>query len=272
MLNRLNARSCPSEPEIHRSLSEIGGSVRNPRWFQRSSLNAAQQAIVDAICMDTAKSTSVYINPTDISGYELWEGYEYIGFDKATEDCWYWQLGYWVIEDVLTTIENMNTEYDNVLTSPVKRLLNISFANEVNRSVRTIDTDRPRYVFSPQDGLTNSFTGRKCNDDIDVIHFKVDTLVSAKVVLPFMKELCSGKEHKFKGFTGNEKEQTCVHNQITILESSIEPIDRQDNTHRLYRYGDNAVVKLSIVCEYIFDKEGYDEIKPKSVKKELPTT
>jgi len=266
MLNRFKAGNCPSSIEIDRSLREIAGSTRNSRWFHRSNLNAAQEAIVDAICMDKAKSRSVYINPTDISGYEFWEDYEYTGRDKATEDCWYWQLGYWVIEDVLTTIDNMNTEYDNVLTSPVKRLLNISFVNEVNRSGRYIDATQPQYIVSSQGGLTNSFTGRKCNDDIDVIHFKMDTLVSAKAVLPFMKELCSGKEHKFKDFKGEGEERTFVHNQITILESSIEPIDRQGSTHKLYRYGNDAVVSLSLVCEYIFNKAGYEEIKPESIK------
>jgi hypothetical protein len=42
-----------------------------------------------------------------------------------------------------------------------------------------------------------------------------------------------------------------------------------DSHHRLYRYGKNAVVELSLVCEYVFCKRGYDRIKPKVVEDEL---
>jgi hypothetical protein len=87
--------------------------------------------------------------------------------------------------------------------------------------------------------------------------------------LPFMKELCSGKQHKFRGFSCDEQEQLCKHNQITILESKIRPVNREDQTHSLYRYGDEAVVELDLICEYIFNKKGYDEIKPESVKTAL---
>jgi hypothetical protein len=52
------------------------------------------------------------------------------------------------------------------------------------------------------------------------------------------------------------------------LESNIKPIDQKDEIHNLYRYGDDdAVVELDLACEYIFDKKGYDEIKPEQVKK-----
>ena len=43
---------------------------------------------------------------------------------------------------------------------------------------------------------------------------------------------------------------------------------QQLETHRLYRYGDDAVVRLDLICEYIFNKNGYEKIKPESVKKE----
>ena len=36
--------------------------------------------------------------------------------------------------------------------------------------------------------------------------------------------------------------------------------------HKNYRYGDKAIVKLSLLCEYIIDRTAYDLIKPKSVK------
>ncbi len=72
-----------------------------------------------------------------------------------------------------------------------------------------------------------------------------------KSVLPFMNELCKAKQHKFKGYFGKGQEQTFKHNQITILDSEINSINREDIVHDLYRYGSDAVVQLDLTCEYI---------------------
>jgi hypothetical protein len=96
-------------------------------------------------------------------------------------------------------------------------------------------------------------------------------VVNAKSVLPFMKELCSAKEHKFSGFSGREPEQMFKHNQMTILESTITPVERESRMHDYYRYGEDALVELDLICEYIFNKAGYAEIKPEQVKTDLTT-
>ena len=68
---------------------------------------------------------------------------------------------------------------------------------------------------------------------------------------------------------GNEPPQTFKHNQITVLESKLGSIDRNNITHRYYRYGDETVVTLDLICEYIFDVEAYDVLTPEPVKKDL---
>ena len=77
----------------------------------------------------------------------------------------------------------------------------------------------------PEEQLTESFTGRVSNDEIDVVHFSVVVVVSSKAIIPFMRELCSAKEHKFMGFTGQEPAKVFKHNQITVLESRVKPVD-----------------------------------------------
>ena len=93
-----------------------------------------------------------------------------------------------------------------------------------------------------------------------------------KSVLPFMKQLCSAKEHQFRGYPDPNQPaqtfqpvQTFKHNQITILESKIGSISPNHMTHRYYRYGDESVVSLDLICEYIFDIEGYKKMIPKPV-------
>jgi hypothetical protein len=121
------------------------------------------------------------------------------------------------------------------------------------------------YVHSNDDGLAESCTGRFTTpeSDIDVIQFNATFVIDAKSIMPFIQELCSAKEHKFSGFSGKEPEQTFKHNQITVLESKFRAVD--DEPYSLYDYGDDPVVELDLICEYIFNKKGYEEIKPQTV-------
>jgi len=272
----------------------------NPYGGMYGMMGEVRRTIIDEICRERAQSCSVYVNPADLAGYEFWADYKLaVDPNKAIDDCWYHQLGYWVIEDILDTIYVMNSAYDSVLTAPVKRLLPVTFTMGLKRpgagggvftgrsrlrggSRRKRDEgDKPSYVFSIDDGLTESCTGRFTDDDIDdidVIHFNFAVVIDTKSVLPFMQQLCSAKQHVIRDAAPpardpNRKPQDAEygkHNQITILESKIRSIDRAEQEgviHRFYRYGEDMVVELNLICEYIFNKQGYDEIKPESAKK-----
>lgn len=294
LIESVNAGDCPTEVALQRSLQQStlrrkrsGGLPTTPAFsFNRRrstrNLSDVEESIVEQLCTEKAETINVYINPIDLSGYEFWEKYEYVSKEDAVEDCWYWQLGYWIIEDVIGTIGAVNAAWGNVLDSPTKRILKVSFnpkstvgRTSISRKRRsqTTDDERPAYLFD--DGSTESLTGRFTSEgrtsgaaDIDVVRFEVTVVISADGVLPFMRELCSAKEHKFKGFFDQEPEQNFKHNQITILESKINPIDLKDDMHNLYRYGEKcAVLELNLICEYIFSQKGYDQIKPESVKK-----
>lgn len=277
---------------------DLYGDMGGMGSMRFGSLN---RMIIDEICKGRAKTISVYSNPSDISAYDYWADYKYdIKQDDAIEDCFYHQLAFWIIEDIFKTMKSMNTGYDNVLTAPVKRFMGITFtmglkstrssrSSGVFRTIRgrgrrssassnrTENADRPRYVREQADGLTESCTGRYCSQEqgvegVDVTHFNFSVIVNTKSVLPFMKELCSVKEHQFRGYPDpNQPDQalqppqTFKHNQITILESSMGSIDPDDMTHRYYRYGDEPVVSLDLICEYVFDIEGYFKIIPKPV-------
>jgi hypothetical protein len=238
-------------------------------------LSQVDAAIADVLCQEKAESASVYANPADLAGYKFWEEYEYPGMQEAVEDCWYWQLAYWIAEDVIDTIDVLNSGSSRVFTSPVKRLLGVGFITKGERRAskqakRGASAAMPSYVLYSEEGLTESCTERFCDVDIDVVHFNVVVVVNSKSVLSFMQQLCSAKEHKFAGFFGEADEpETFKHNQITVLESNISPIDREDSDHELYRYGEDAVVELDLICEYILNKKGYDEIKPPVIKELL---
>ena len=115
-------------------------------------------------------------------------------------------------------------------------------------------------------------TGRFCNADLDVMHFSISVVVDADQVVPFIQELCSAKTHKFYGWDGKGDEQTFKHNQITALETNVTPVDLEDVDHSTFRYGPGVVLTLDLICEYIFPRAGYDEIKPQLVKNDIAGT
>ncbi len=244
------------------------------------NVDERETIITDVLCREKAESASVYVDPADLSGYEFWKEYRYydVATEEAIKDCWYYQLAYWIIEDVFDTIGAMNSASDSVFTSAVKRVLSVGFSNGQSMSMssyrtsartrgRTTGTDEPRYVVSPEAALVQSWTTRQCNNDIDVVHFNLAVVVRRKDILSFMEQLCSGKEHEFKGYSAEESQaKKLKHNEITILQSNISPVDTEEEGHRLYRYGDDAVVRLDLVCEYTFKRAGYDKIKPQSIK------
>ena len=273
LLTRINAGECPTEVELKRSLGGLVGGYRSGRSLYRSTWSSADAEIRDALCRAKAESCYIYCNPFDLSGCEFWGEYQYAGTPEAVKDCWYYQLGYWIIEDVIDTIDAMNSGSDSVFKSPVKRLLGVGFRGSgasayVSRGRTTGDSDRPRYVLTIWDGLTVPCTARACNDDIDVVHFNVRVVVGTKAVLRFMQQLCSAKQHVIRESSGQvQSPRDAKHNQITILEYKIRSVNRRDKAHGLYRYGEDAVVELDLICEYVFNRKGYDEIKPESVKK-----
>jgi hypothetical protein len=293
LISKMNARGAPTDLEITAELTQ-SGHVDGARSTAFSTASRRRlpirgrkkrptvdvgSAIKDAFLEKRAKEISVYASEHLFSLYDFWTDYEYLGI-QAIEDCWYSQVALWLYEDAVDSIVAINRGSDEVLTSPVKRLVGVAFggiaeysdtSGSASRGRRNVSRDFPRYIIGDRSsGLqVEPWTTRKCDEDIDVVHFSVSVVIESNAVLSFMKELCRLKEHKFHGFDGKAQEENYIHNQITILQYSQEPVIRDEIVHEKYRYGNAAVVKLNMVCEYIFYRNGYDEIKPEKVKELL---
>jgi hypothetical protein len=116
--------------------SPMGGTRRSSRGILGRSMmmGELELMIIDEICRERAKSISVYVNPAGLSGYEFWADYKLaVDPNEAIEDCWYFQLAYWIFEDIFNTIGAVNSEYDSVLTAPVKQLTQTSFTMGLRR-------------------------------------------------------------------------------------------------------------------------------------------
>ncbi len=304
MIDSLEAGVCPTDNQIREALASAprvgfgagrdggrlfgggaggpyGGAGRAGLQLSLQSMTEVERGIFEEICTSKAKAAKVYASPAEVAGYASWDEWTFEDRDTAFKECWYWQLGYWVVEDVIDTIRVMNADYNNILEAPVKRLMNVGFTLQQtglmsgarrSRMRRRTQTQYPHYVKSASEALTTPCTGRYTDEakGLDVIHFEVRVVVDSSQVLPFIEQLCSAKEHKFSGFDGTQPEQTYLHNQITVLETNVAPIDAIDPTHQSYRYGPNPAMELHLICEYVLPRApAYEEIKPQQVKDEL---
>ncbi len=303
--------------------------------------NPVVDQIIEAACLEKAQSSGVYVNPANVAGYNFWTQYQYnAGVAQAVSDCWYWQLGYWIIEDVFDTIRASNAGARNVLDSPVKRLMQVSFMRSMTTLGQgggygggygygygaagsqdsTQGEPKPRYVMTPYEGLSiPPCTARISQGNLHVVHFDITVAVRAGAVTDFMRQLCTAKDHSYSGPDARQPAKTFKHNQITILETTQRAVDRSTSSmsglggygygygaaygagggggaagastygtpagaagmggmmgmdtgsHQMYRYGQDAVVELDLICEYIFEKAGYEALIPEAIKKTLET-
>ncbi len=281
LIKRMNALDAPSEIDIVKETERKGGTfeTRKKSTSRRKKKKDTGGAMRDAVCRRRAEEISVYANPKIFKWYDFWEDYEFIGSETALKDCWYTQNSYWVYEDVVETIRMMNANSDCVFTSPVKRLVGISFTGSIpelsdrSRPSKSANFgDVPGYVLTLEDEPVGvqTWTGRKGNNKIDVIHFYLSVIIDSKTLMPFMRELCSEKEHDYReGYLEDGAVSTYKHNQITILKSRISSVVKTSDAHSNYKYGSDAVIRLDLACEYIFNRGGYDMIKPKPIKELL---
>ena len=294
-LKALRTSQCPSDFELGlKKKSQPDASTSRTRRFTRTKTRTTrgrkkitetsknkniEETIQNVVCLEKAASGKIYVDANDISGYEFWTGepktktthsrnsrktnakYDYVGKNDIII-CWQTQLAYWVIEDVIDTIEALNVSSDNVFGSPVKRLMSLSFKAKKARTGNPL----PKYAQSFSDWLTDSHTDRLTSDDMDVIHFNITVIVDSGSIADVMQELSSAKEHVFDGWKGLLPTEHLKHNAITILTFDVRAIDRQASEHKYYRYGENAVIELELNCEYIFDSNSYSPAMPEQVK------
>lgn len=281
LIRSIDARDAPTEIDKKKATERIGRTTSRARSRRgrKSSRNnkGSVDAIVNALCVERAKSIKVYANINLFKWYDFWESYKFENKDIAIEDCWYSQVAYWVYEDVVATIRTMNEGSDSVLESDIKRIVGINFAKPVEypdkkKQSSVIEVDIAEYVTDKKVGLSGvmPWTGRVCDKKIDVIHFNFTVILNSGAISSFMKELCREKPHTYRvKFKEGGQEKQFKHNQITVLRYTHRAIDRQLDEHIDFRYGDAPVVQLDMTCEYVFKRNGYAKIRPKAIEELL---
>ena len=270
LISSMRAADAPSDNEISAVVAATGGG---------RTRNEESEMIIDAFCKDRALKAKVYAAPTIIPWFDFWrpQQYKFVSQNIAVQDCWNSQVAFWIYEDIAQTINQLNGSSRSIMDAPVKRIMGISFTQIADGSqargsrTTTSSIDTPLYVTeqSPSIFVADSFTRRVSDENIDVVHFSLSLILAVNKIPDFMQAISAEKSHTFRGWDGKSQPKECKRNQITILKFDTSPIEHQSANHKYYRYGDNAVVQWTGVCEYIFSRKAYESVMPKSISDKI---
>jgi hypothetical protein len=265
LVDSMNAVDAPSDSEISAVIAGTGTRSRAEE----------NELIIEAYCKDRALKAKVYASPTILSWFDFWRDYKFVSQNIAVQDCWNSQVAYWVYEDVIDTVNQLNAQSNSIFDAPLKRIVGVSFTQSADgtarKGMKTATIDQPRYITeeNPSMLVAETWTTRKSDENIDVIHFSLSVIVAVDKVPDFMKALCSSKTHLFRGWDGEAQPKECKRNQITILKFDSVPVDRLSDEHKYYRYGKSAVVQWTGACEYIFSRQAYEPVMPESIRQKI---
>lgn len=180
--------------------------------------------------------------------------------------CYDWQQQHWVMEDVIEAIRNVNRPPGpgNVARAIVKRLEYLEVdskyagppqvdpnAGALARSGTEVappgDVMPVNYAVS----VTGRMSGPGTNNNLyDIRTGRVVVIVSAKNATQFINALAKT-------------------NYISVLDLDVEALDSTEELRKGFYYGDEAVLKMSLVIETIWLRDWTMSVMPKDIRAEL---
>ena len=111
-----------------RTMDGFGGA--GGRGGTTQSSGSADQKLLDEFRENRAQEISIYANETSFVLYDFWKIHDgKSGTPESLQtDSWLSQLGYWIQEDVVISINKINDTTKSLKSNPVKRLIEVSFA------------------------------------------------------------------------------------------------------------------------------------------------
>lgn len=302
LIESVNGDDRPSDREENKIKQEYTertggttGSAGGGMNYARSGKKTQTEKLIDALRKTRAENISIYASPDCFCCYTFWkEREDSDDKDQLMTDSWYSQVAYWIQQDVILSIDNINSKSATVQENPIKRLIEVSFGGvEAGMGVRgrTARGDKPRrvngniasrfrsnsqkllpeYVTSEEGddenptvyfgNISEPWTGHVSDNLADVVHFEVGVIIDSTRMVDFINKLQEIKDDGIK------------RNQITVLETQMEAVDIDAERTAGYYYGPASLTVLRLTCEYTFFKDqnekaktGYEYYKPKPVK------
>jgi hypothetical protein len=179
------------------------------------------------------------------------------------EQMWFAQVGLWVQQDVVEAIAELNREAANrvvegdpcVADVPVKRLVCVRVLGYDVPKSDTVTTGRIPFPMSDMGGMPNavggpSLTGRKSDEQFDVVRFVVSVVVDQRDLLELIGRISRV-------------------NFYQCLNARYDAVDHEAEIAQGYFYGTNPVVRATFEFEGYMAREVYQPLMPAEVCKLL---
>jgi len=244
----LKAGIAPSDDDIKAALADLQTQLNNRYGAESPQLatdayNDQSRSVPLDMARRAAESCCVYLQPGALKQPAAVANFSGTTQAPSSADVWDAQRYLWIQEDVATAVAYANQGSANVLTSPVKQIVDVELPTP--------------YVFSPPTDLSaikddgqvplmfdQSSSGHVSNGMYDVIHFTVVLDVDAGKIPDVLWNLQKGQ-------------------LITILDAHYKSVDSAAllvTGH--FIYGDAPVVELTMDCEELMLKSWVSTLEP----------
>ncbi len=177
------------------------------------------------------------------------------------KEMWYAQVGLWIQEDLAKAVARVNDEAAqarppseaNVTTLPVKRLEGVRIAGYVTSTGTVVafpalaGTER-QSAAGPAGASGPSFTGRKSDNQFDVLRFTLTVIVDERELFKLVDAITRQNFYQLIG----------LNHEVT---------DSSDSAG--HYYGEAPVVRATLDFEGYFARRLFKELMPKDVQAEL---
>ncbi len=251
---KLNAGFAPSPQEIADELAAVKAKILAERTV-RANGQITNQPEVDALLTKEdltrpmivrqriAEKSSIYVSPVTFRVESIIEKQDAPSYPEA----WYAQVGYWLQNEIVDAIAEMNKGSKSVYTSPVKHLVKIDFSPQfvLNPLAKGVTGEDPSAAITVDKRL--SYTGHGSNGFYDVLHFKMQARVTADKVPDFLRQLSNNR-------------------LITVLSVDLSSVDSVAAAREGYVYGPSPVVEVRLQAEALFFRRWTKPLMPQVIR------
>jgi hypothetical protein len=204
-----------------------------------------------------ARSIRVYVSTDPArSSFHISPLWDTVDLPNADE-MWYAQVSLWIQQDIIRAVAGLNDAAAQQLPEPARYVENMPVKRLQSVRVLGYLAESGSVPFPALAGarqgmeLSPSFTGRKSNDQFDVVRFQVVAVVDQRQALALIDAITRQNFYKCVGLR-----QSAV---------TVQDPDLQEG----YLYGQNPVVRAELDFEGYLARSVYEKLLPDEVRKAL---
>ncbi|MFG0249435.1 MAG: hypothetical protein ACF8OB_11165 [Phycisphaeraceae bacterium JB051] len=230
---------------------------------QQQQLVSERRGAAIRVMTQHAERHHIYVDDPTMPGtvFQIGE-WSNSAFKPDISVIWQGQLELWVQQDIVQAISSANQVWSptaNVLSNPVKKLLNMSVTpgyvgidttGALTTAGRLTPGEKRRDSVRLPNGFRMTPTGRRSNNIYDVVHARVSLIVDYRQI-----------SKVFEAFGKT--------NFMTVLKADLTDVDEYEALHNGFMYGDSDCVQLDMIIESLWLRDWTKRLMPQAIKERL---